>query len=162
MTRTLTLSLAMILAAAGSASAQRPGFRPVTVVSPPNYNPYVLQATTPPQLTVLTPGTYVPPAVVPSPWGGAAFYPGSYTPPTMTQQVPGRYLALPDGRMYNPWTGSIYSRFTDRFSGPNGGYSYNPWTGTYTNPWNGGSFDPYSGTLVRPIPGPVVVPGFAR
>ena len=119
MTRTLTMSLATVLAAAGIASAQKPGFGPVMVVSPPNYNPYVLRATTPPPLTAFMPGTYVPPAIVPGPWGNPTYYAGSYTPPTVTQQLPGHYLALPDGRMYNPWTGSIYSRFTDRFNGPN-------------------------------------------
>ncbi len=156
--RALALSLATILTTTGFAAAQRPGFQPV-VVTPQNYNPYVLRATTPPPLTAYVPGQYTPSAIVPGPWGNPMVIPGNYTPPTVVQQVPGRYLSLPDGRMYNPWTGSLYSRFTDRFDGPNGGYGYNPWTGTYTNSFTGESFNPRSGTLVRPVPGPVVTPG---
>jgi len=153
------LSLVALLMTTGLAVAQQPGFRPQIVVTPQQLNPYILQATNPPRLTAFIPGQYLPPAIVPGPWGNPVVFPGNYTPPTVVQQVPGRYLALPDGRMYNPWTGGLYSRFTDTFSGPQGNYAYNPWTNTYTNPFTGGSFNPYSGTLVRPVPGPIVTPG---
>src|SRR6266511_1911188 len=103
-----TLSILAMLAVAGSAAAQRPGFAPrqVTTVSPPNFNPAVLRATTP-RWSAYVPPTYTPPAWGYSPWGGPVVLPGTYTPPRVVSSVPGAYYNVPGLGAYNPWTGSI-------------------------------------------------------
>lgn len=142
------MSLAAVLALAGSALAQRP----VPTASPRNLNPAVLQATTP-QWSRYVPPRYMPPTWGYSPWVGPVVMPGTYTPPRVVSSVPGRYLNVAGLGLYNPWTGSIYSPYTDSFTTGNTSYSFNPWTGTYTNPWTGGSYNPWRGTLTQPVLG---------
>ena len=109
----------------------------------------VLRAVTPTQ-TGFVPGYYTPPG-----WGyntlaGPVAWPGTYTPPAVVQSSPGQFLRLPDGKVWNPTTGTFYSPWFNTFSGANGTYYPNPWTGTYVNPLNGASFDPWANTVTRP------------
>src|SRR5579885_3569096 len=152
----LTLSRAVVaglgaLALAGSAPAQQPGIRTVPrartgpiVVTPPQLNPTVLQATT------LTP-TAVYPGLYSSAWGYnpwlGPYQSSFYSPPSVVQQNPGRYIRLPDGTSYNPWTGSTYNPYSNTFYGSSGTFYANPWSGTYTNPVTGASYNPLSGTM---------------
>ena len=141
-----TLSIGAVLVAAGTAAAQRP----VPTVSPPILNPQVQQYIAP-TWSRYVPPRYTPPAVGYNPWVGPVVFPGTYTPPRVVQSVPGRYLNVAGLGMYNPYTGTIYSPYTDTFTSGNSVYSFNPWTGTYTNPWNGGSYNPWRGTYTQPV-----------
>ncbi len=149
-----------VLALAGSAVAQKHptparGLPAVVkhggpvVVTPPITNPTVLRAITPTQ-TAFVPGYYTPPAWGYNPWTGPFTWPGTYTPPSVVQNSPGQFLRLPDGKVWNPTTGSFYSPWFNTFSGATGTYYPNPWTGTYTNPVTGASYDPWTNTVARP------------
>ena len=142
--RTLAAAVGVI-ALAGTADAQLPA-RQVPVVTPPITNPAILRSITPTR-TTFVPGFYQPP--VWGSWSGPV-YPGYYRPPTVVQNSPGRFIRLPDGKVWNPTTGTFYSRHFNTFSGANGTYYPNPWTGTYTNPVTGGSYNPWSNTMQRP------------
>ncbi|HVK19405.1 MAG TPA: hypothetical protein VM533_20895 [Fimbriiglobus sp.] len=134
-----------VVALAGVASAQVPG-RQIPVVTPPITNPAILRSITPVR-TTFVPGFYQPP--VWGSWSGPV-YPGYYQPPAVVQNSPGRFIRLPDGKVWNPTTGSFYSPWFNTFSGANGTYYPNPWTGTYTNPVTGGSYNPWTNTMARP------------
>jgi hypothetical protein len=136
---------------AGSAMAQRPGFRPVQVVSPLNLNPTVLRATNPIP-TRFVPGVFLPPTIAPGIWG-PTYFPGAYSPPYVVQRDPGRYLRQSNGTFWNPWTNGAYSPYTDTFHFPGRTYSFNPWTGNYTNWGSGAEYNPVNGTLAQPIAG---------
>jgi hypothetical protein len=144
-----------VLALAGTADAQRPGFpgRQVPVVTPPITNPAILRAMNPTR-TAFVPGYYRPPTWGYNPWAGPAVFsgswPGVYSPPSVVQNSPGRFIRLADGKVWNPTTGSFYSPHFNTFSGANGTYYPNPWTGTYTNPVTGGSYNPWTNTMSRP------------
>jgi hypothetical protein len=142
-----------VLALAGSAAAQRPGLparQGPVVVTPPITNPTVLRSITPVQ-TAFVPGTITPPTWGYSPWAGPVVQPGFYTPPTIVQNSPGRFVRLPDGKVWNPTTGTFYSPWFNTFTGASGTFHANPWTGTYTNPVTGGSYDPRTNMMVRPF-----------
>src|SRR5262249_3146150 len=85
-----------------------------------------------------------PPTVGYSPWAGPVVFPGSYTPPRVVQSVPGTYLNVAGLGLYNPWTGAIYSPYTNTFTAGSDVYAFNPGTGTYTN-WDGASYNPCRG-----------------
>ena len=140
-----------VFALAGTADAQRPGLpaRQIPVVTPPITNPAILRSMNPVR-TTFVPGYYTPPTWGYNPWTGPTVWPGSYSPPSVVQNSPGRFVRLPDGKVWNPTTGSFYSPHFNTFSGANGTYYPNPWTGTYTNPVTGGSYDPWTNTTRRP------------
>jgi len=143
---TRILSLSAVLIAAGAAAAQRP----VPTVSPPILNPQVQQYIAP-RTTRYVPPRYTPPTVGYSPWVGPVVFPGSYTPPRVVQSVPGTYLNVAGLGLYNPWTGAIYSPYTNTFTAGSNVYSFNPWMGTYVNPWSGQSYNPWRGTVSTPL-----------
>lgn len=141
-----TVSVGAVLVAAGVASAQRP----VPTVSPPILNPQVQQYIAP-RTSRYIPPRYTPPTVGYNPWVGPVVYPGTYTPPRVVTRVPNQYLNVAGLGLYNPYTGTIYSPYTDTFRSGSYEYSFNPWTGTYTNPWTAQSYNPWRGTVTTPL-----------
>jgi hypothetical protein len=132
----------------GDVVVAQPVTNPV-VVTQPITNPTVLRAITPTQ-TGFIPGYYTPPGWGYNPWTGPVAWPGTFTPPAVVQNSPGQFLRLPDGKVWNPTTGTFYSPWFNTFSGANGTYYPNTWTGTYVNPLNGASFNPLTNIVTRP------------
>ena len=149
----LTLAVVGVFVLAGSASAQKGKGHAKhggpLVVTPPISSPALLRAMNPTR-TTFVPGYYTPPTWGYNPWAGPTVWPGTYNPPSVVQSSPGRFIRLPDGKVWNPTTGTFYSPHFNTFSGANGTYYPNPWTGTYTNPVTGGSYNPWTNTVARP------------